>query len=243
MKYIYYSFIITVLITAAACTNTKYIKNLNKGQSAVHGSFGGPVVSVPGAGSIPLPLTSIGYGYGASTNATVFGTWYPTAALFGNAQLDLGASFKLKKNDSIYGFTIAPQLNVFTHKGKNWRMFPEINTNFYHTYKLKNTARKLKSNYYYLGINTYFDLSLTKANGVKQSNNVIVSPQVGHCFERSVTHNHKNELYARPKTWVYTVEAKFIAPYLSNQNIVLDYASPLGKRGALGVYFGIVRKF
>jgi hypothetical protein len=54
---------------------------------------------------------------------------------------------------------------------------------------------------------------------------MIFSPQLGHVFERG--------------KWNYTLEVKFLAPYLSNQNIVVDYVSPFGKRGAMGAYFGL----
>jgi hypothetical protein len=226
-----------------SCAPTKYVQTLAKGESAIHGSYGGPVLTVPGVASIPLPFTTVGYGYGLTNTTTVYGSLYPTAALFGNFQMDLGASFKLKKNDSVYGFTATPQLNILSHLGKDWRVFPEVNANFYHNYHRKTTLRKVKENYYYAGINTIFDLTQVKANNVTQTNHLLLSPQIGHCFERSRVSNRKEHVFSKPRVWVYSIEAKLLVPYKSNENIVVDYASLLGKHGGLGIYFGIIRKF
>jgi hypothetical protein len=237
------SLIIFAIVSLFSCAPTKYVQTLAKGESAIHGSYGGPLANVPGVGPIPIPFTSIGYGYGLRERTTVFGTLYPTAALFGNFQMDLGASFKLKKNDSIYGFSVIPQLNIMNHLGKDWRVFPEVNANFYHNYHRKTTLRKVKENYYYAGINTIFDLTRVKANNVTQTNHLLLSPQIGHCFERSRVSNRKEHVFSQPRVWVYSIEAKLLVPYMSNENIIVDYASLLGNHGGLGIYFGIIRKF
>ncbi|MBK6342587.1 MAG: hypothetical protein IPF41_08375 [Flavobacteriales bacterium] len=46
---------------------------------------------------------------------------------------------------------------------------------------------------------------------------------------------------ARPK-WNYTIESKWIAPFTSNEKLVVDYISP-GSRGALGLYLSTTRLF
>jgi hypothetical protein len=42
---------------------------------------------------------------------------------------------------------------------------------------------------------------------------------------------------------MFTIEARVIAPNLSNEKLVVEYQTPLGTHGAFGVYIGYVRKF
>ena len=67
----------------AACAPSRYIKPLEVGQHAVQVNFGGPVAKIPGIGAIPMPLTSVGYGYGLKNNLTLFGNLHTTSFLFG----------------------------------------------------------------------------------------------------------------------------------------------------------------
>jgi hypothetical protein len=46
---------------------------------------------------------------------------------------------------------------------------------------------------------------------------------VGHLWERN--------------RWVFQGELKILAPIYSNQDIVVNYPSLLGNRGAMGLYF------
>ena len=45
------------------------------------------------------------------------------------------------------------------------------------------------------------------------------------------------------KRWNYTVEAKVITPNLVNNKSPVEYQTPFGTHGALGIYFSISRKF
>jgi hypothetical protein len=45
------------------------------------------------------------------------------------------------------------------------------------------------------------------------------------------------------KSWTFKTEFKFIAPFTSNENLVVDYKSIQGNFGATGFYFGFTKRF
>lgn len=73
----------TLLLLETACAPSRYVKPLEHKQHAVSGSFGGPMATIPGVATIPIPFTSLGYGYGLKPKTTVYANWYTTAAVFG----------------------------------------------------------------------------------------------------------------------------------------------------------------
>ena len=64
---------------------------------------------------------------------------------------------------------------------------------------------------------------------MKQPNHWIFMPSIGHSIVG--------------KKWNFNIEAKIIAPNLSNEKLVVDYQTPLKNKGALGIYFGCTHKF
>src|SRR5690606_36740086 len=85
-----------------------------------------------------------------------------------------------------------------------------------------------KERYFYSGVGTWVELQKEKAHGEIQQNDLLPWAQIGHLWER-------------PK-FTYSVEAKYIAPFTSHEDIVVDYVAP-GKTGAIGVYFSFSRRF
>lgn len=230
MKLISFSFATIVLFS---CAPSRFIKPLEYKKHAITGSFGGALAYVPGLSVIPVPNTSLGYGYGLQPELTVFGNWYTTAAVFGNIQLDAGFSYRIWKNNKM-GVTVGPSINfIMDVFEKNTTIWPQLDANYYCDYwkrttKNKSGTEKNKSNYFYVGFSNWFDLQETKAHDLKQNNRIVFNPQFGHTFERG--------------KWNYTLEVKFLAPYASNEKIVVDYLSLFGNKGALGSFFGITYK-
>ncbi|MBK7182939.1 MAG: hypothetical protein IPH89_08375 [Bacteroidetes bacterium] len=72
-------------------------------------------------------------------------------------------------------------------------------------------------------------MSQKKAYDLKQANHWFVSPMIGHSFVG--------------KKWNFNIEAKVIAPNLSNEKLVVDYQTPFRNKGAFGIYLGYTRKF
>jgi hypothetical protein len=232
MKNLFYVGLFALFVS---CAPTRFIKPLEYKQHAITGSFGGALTNVPGVAVIPIPHTSLGYGYGLHKNTTVYGSWYTTAAVFGVFQMDAGITQSLWR-DSLnrMGITVSPGVNFMVDVfEKNARIWPQLDANYYFDYKkwtkeTENGKQEQKTNSFYFGFTNWFELQSTRAHVVTQKNRLIFSPQVGHIFERN--------------KWNFTLEVKLMAPYASNQYIVVDYVSPLGKRGALGTFFGCTYK-
>src|SRR5690242_18275035 len=86
--------LLAFLALLASCAPCRYVKPLAKKQSAASFSFGGPLIMFSGT-PIPVPFTTIGYGYGLTDNVTTYGNVHTTSALFGNAQVDLGSTLNI----------------------------------------------------------------------------------------------------------------------------------------------------
>lgn len=189
------------------------------------------MLTVPGIGTIPIPNTSLGYGYGATPEMTVFSNWYSTAAVFGDIQFDAGCSFRVWKNEKM-GVTVSPSVNFMIDVfEKNARLYPQLDANYYFDYWNKpceGKAGKNKINFFYAGFSNWFELQSTRAHDIEQPYRLLFNPQIGHTFQRG--------------KWDINLETKFLVPYISNEKIVVDYFSPFGKRGGFGAFIGLTYK-
>lgn len=221
------------LIVLYSCAPARYVKPLDKGQHALQVNLGGPIAKVPGIGVIPMPLSTVGYGYGLKDQLTLFGNLHTTSLLFGVGQVDVGAAYRCwsKKN---MGITLQPTLNVAVdfYTGSN-RFWPQLDANYYWDYaELRTKAKhgkgfqKIRS--VYAGLSNWFDPYLTESQGRTNEQVWIPSIQIGHLWQKN--------------NWVYQFEAKFLAPIYSNEDIVVNYPSAFGNKGALGAYFSIYHK-
>jgi hypothetical protein len=226
-----------VLLLLWSCAPTRYVKTLDKGQHAIQGNFGGPMAKVPGIGVIPIPFTSVGYGYGLTDKTTIFGNLHMTSLLFGVGQTDFGVSQNIWKNERM-GVSIQPEMNILVdfYTGAN-RFWPQLDANYYFDYKsgIRDATYSgekgsvLKVNSLYGGISNWFDPYMTESQGRKNQQLWIPSIQIGHLWQRN--------------NWNYNLEFKLLAPIYSNKNIVVDYPSVLGNYGAMGIYFGVTYRF
>ena len=87
-------------IILVSCSPSRHVVPLKKREQAIAISVGGPIVNIPGIATMPVPLSSITYGRGLTNNTTVFGTWHTTAAVYGVAQFDIGATHSLWRKDN-----------------------------------------------------------------------------------------------------------------------------------------------
>ncbi len=227
---------LTVIFAMFSCTASRFVEPLEHKQHAVTANIGGPMARVPGIGSIPLPISSIGYAYGLHSNATIYGNWHTTSAIFGVIQLELGTSIRWWQNES-QSMGLSTQLgfhymnDVFE---KNQRLYPTFDANYYWHY-LKSSSEKTEgdsqkwNNYVYGGMSNWFDLRAFKAHGLEQTNRLVFAPQIGHVFQG--------------KHWDVFTEFKLLGPGKANDKVVIDYVSPLRDRGALGIYLGCTFKW
>lgn len=226
------------LLVLTSCGASRFVVPLEEGEQAVTASIGGPIVNVPGIAPMPLPMTALSYGNGIREGLTVYGSWYPTAAIFGTLQFDAGATKLLweaerKKHGitSSLGFNFAT--DVFEWNAKFW---PQLDLNYYWKYNYRDqiqddllTNGTPVANFFYAGIGTWYELSRMRAHDEPQETVVLPMLNIGHDFNWT--------------RWSFKTEVKIIAPFTSNENIVLDYKSITGNFGATGLYFGVTRRF
>lgn len=221
-----------------SCAPSRFVKPLEKGEHAVQASLGGPVVNVPGVAQMPIPFTSVMYGHGITDNTTVFGGIHTTAAMFGVIQTEIGATRSLLSDTLDYGVSVSPGVTVATDIWENnWKVWPHIDANFYWKYGKKfnkqvdnlNVEDNVESNYFYVGVSNWFELSAERAHGEPQPHRWIWNPHIGHTFVRD--------------RWLYSMEFKVLAPTADNERVVTDYARLTGSSGGMGIYIGVSYKF
>lgn len=217
---------IFILFTASillnACAPTRLVKPLEKGQKDVSFSLGGPLIGYAGT-TIPIPLSSVCGAYGIKENLTAFASFHTTALAYGTFQTDMGIVKQIsKQNKYIPAISITPVVNLMFDKWENnFSFYPEFDWNLYWNYNQK-------KNFFYVGNSNWFEARLKRAHEETQEKHLFPSIYLGHTFVRN--------------KMTYTIESKFINPNVSNENMPVDYKS-LGKKGAIGIYFTISKRF
>ncbi|MES2681499.1 MAG: hypothetical protein V4635_16505 [Bacteroidota bacterium] len=216
-------FILVVFICILQhCAPSRYVKPLEKTQSAVAFSFGGPLIKFSGA-PIPIPFSTLGYGYGLTDNVTVYGNLHSTSLLFANAQADLGATLHLYKKQNVFGITASPALqlayNIRNQTG--FRMWPSLDLNSYFHFNKK-------PSYVYGGINSWLELSKLRAHGDTQQRHLIPNLQIGYVIVKT--------------KWQHQFECKYLGIGIPNLPGVVDYIG-LARKGTFGIYYSLIRKF
>lgn len=203
----------------AGCSASRFVKPLDCGQHAVTASFGGPLIRFGGT-VIPIPLTSVGYGYGVDTNLTLFGNLHTTSLLYGTGQIEAGICWNVVTVKR-FGLNAALSANMTMDKWqKNFRAWPVVDLNA--------TFDRKQSGYWYVGLNNWIEFAKQRSHGVNQERQLIFSPQIGHMFVK--------------EKWRFQLEAKYILPYVKNQPNAVEYIG-INHYGATGIYFGLYRTF
>ncbi len=211
-----------IILAICSCAPTRFVKPLDKGQKAVNLSLGGPLIDYSDL-TIPMPFLTATYGYGINNTLTGFGSLNITSALYGNLQLELGATKRLlKQNGSIPAISVNPVANIIYRNKDAFKFYPQLDVNAYWDY---NKGR----NFFYVGLSNWFELESKRAFDEDQTHHWLLSPLIGETFVR--------------RKWNYNIEAKVIAPNFSSAKGTVDYKTPFGNHGALGIYFGVTRKF
>lgn len=215
-------FILILLTFLISCSPSRFVKPLNKKQSAANLSFGGPLIKL-GTTTIPIPFLSANYGYGIDSTLTGFASFNITSALYGNFQFEIGATKQLiHQRKYIPALSSTIQFNSIYRNKDAYKLYPQVDL-------IISCEYGKRKNYFYAGAANWFELSGKKTLGQQQKNHWIFMPLIGHSFNG--------------KKWNVNFEAKVIAPNLSNEDIVVDYQTPFKNKGAFGVYLGYTRKF
>ena len=222
MKGRFAPFLILFILLLGACAPSRYVKPLAKDQRVVAFSFGGPLIKFSGA-PIPIPFTTLGYAQGLSNKLTLYGDMHLTSALFGNAQADLGTTISVYQKEQSFGITASPalQLAYNLRNQSGFRVWPSLDLNtYFHPGK--------KNNYFYAGVNSWFELSGIKAHGETQKQRAIPNLQLGYTVVKT--------------KWQHQFELKYLAIGTPNLPGVVDYIG-ISHKGSFGIYYSLSRKF
>ncbi len=210
----------TTLLTA--CAPQRFVKPLAKKEQALQLTLGGALFEYKHS-TIPMPFLCVAWGYGIDSSLTGFGALNISSALYGNIQAELGATKGiLMQNRWSPALSITPLLNVIYRNAEVRKVYPQLALNAWWEYgKRKHLI--------YFSLDNWFETAAVKANDKKQKTHVLYMPSIGHIY--------------RHRQWELLLEAKVMAPNLSNEGLVIEYKTPLGTHGAFGVYIGCTRKF
>src|SRR5215210_9056599 len=82
------------IVSLFSCAPTRFVKLLDKKQQALNLSLGGPLIDYSNL-IIPMPFLTATYGYGIDSTLTGFGSLNITSAVYGNLQIEIGATKRL----------------------------------------------------------------------------------------------------------------------------------------------------
>lgn len=213
---------ILLLVGAWACAPVRVVKPLAAGEKALSFNIGGPLIGFSET-TIPMPLTAVSGAYGVSDKLTAFAGLHTTALAFGVIQTDIGVVRGLSTPTGLRpGISVSPVANLMLDTWENnFKFYPQLDLNAY-------WHLGQRESFLYVGSNNWFELAGTRAHGERQEIRWLANFQSGYTFVRSKMN--------------YTVELKYLAPFHSNREVVVDYRG-IGGNGALGVYFNVSRKF
>src|SRR5437868_4497008 len=109
-----------------SCTPMRFVKPLEKKQQAANLSFGGALIKYQSA-TIPIPFLTANYGYGIDSSLTGFASLNITSALFGNFQLDVGATKQFLRQQ-IYcpALSISPAVDFIYRNKTAAKFYPQV---------------------------------------------------------------------------------------------------------------------
>jgi hypothetical protein len=211
-----------VALLLIKCAPARYVKPLKKNEQVVSLTFGGPVIQFAGA-PIPIPFTTLGYAYGLNDKITTYAHLHTTSLLFGNVQLDAGATIGLYEKEKKYGFSVSPALQIATslNAKKSFRIWPSSDFNFYY-------HPKQKESYLYSGLNTWFELSSKKAHQEAQNTHVIPNIHAGYVIIKN--------------KWNHQFQLSYLGIGISNLPNVASYVG-IAQKGSFGFHYALIRKF
>jgi len=211
---------VILILGFASCSPVTLVKPLEKNQKAVTASLGGPMIVYSDL-PIPIPFCNAGFSYGINSRVTASAQLGLTSLAFGVFQLDPGILYgiQMPENNNQIGVSAFGKTHFMFDKWEgNFRWYPELGIQTYKEWG-KNLA--------YLGASGWFE---TRYPAEQRAAGNVWVPMLNFGYTRQNT------------KWNLTAEAKWIAPNISKEDIVVDFIGP-GIHGALGLYFGLVRKF
>jgi len=198
-----------VLIAAARCGTVTAVTPLNRGESALNVSLGGPVANVSGM-NIPLPYTVARYRYGLTDQAGIYAGVHLLAAGLGVAGFDVGFSYHfLQQQGLIPTVGAIAGITALIKPGGGEAMFPQLD--LVASYRLGDRFTT------YFGSQSMYQF--------QSKPNVVLAPFIGTGWRIS-------------DPLSLNLEAKWYAPTEKTEPRIVDYSLPISNHGAVGFVLG-----
>ena len=211
-----------LLFVMQGCTTTRQIKPLEKGESVIHLSLGGPLTKTSSA-VFPLPLIGLGYSYGLLRELDFQTDLHITEFLFRLIHFNVGVNYR-----PLFANKWAPGLILSGHSHFLWKIAPQdkgrLGRNFSFYPDLALTAYWFyKRHYFYFGWQNWFELRARRNDGLSQQHFWFPTLYLGY--------------HLALKKTVLQFELKWYVPNLDNRNRPMKNIG-LGNRGILGIFLG-----
>jgi hypothetical protein len=198
-----------ILLTATGCGTVTAVTPLDRGESSLSASVGGPVANVAGM-NIPMPYTVARYRYGLTDQAGIYAGVHLLAAGFGLAGFDFGFSYHFLKQQSwIPTVGAIAGVTALIKPGGGEALFP--NLDIVASYRLGSRFTT------YFGSQSMYQF--------QSKPNVVLAPFVG-------TEWHISDPFS------LNLEAKWYAPTEKTHPRNVNYSLPIGNHGAVGFVLG-----
>ena len=198
-----------ILLAAARCGTVTAVTPLDRGESALSASVGGPVANLNGM-NIPLPYAVARYRYGLTDQAGICAGVHLLAAGLGVAGFDVGFSYHfLQQRDWIPTVGAIAGVTALIKPAGGEAMFPQLD--LVASYRLNDHFTT------YFGSQSMYQLQSTPS--------VVLAPFVGTGWRIS-------------DRFSLNLEAKWYAPTEKTEPRIVDYSLPIGNHGAVGFVLG-----
>jgi hypothetical protein len=207
-----------ILLVFTTCTSTRFVKPLNKGQKAVFGNFGGPLIKFSGM-PMPIPFANVGLGYGLHNRMSLYSSIDVTSALFGVWHHEIGMSAQVYKFKNELAMSVQPGLHVFQNL-QTWnafKMYPVMDFTIYKELLQKHLLWYCNGRFWF---NAYQNIE--NQNAITSGIHIGIQKYTirwGHQFELGIT-----------------------APGIPNTPNIVDFIG-IQKKGALVVHYALIRFF
>jgi hypothetical protein len=198
-----------VLLAAARCGTVTAVTPLNRGESALSASLGGPVTNVSGM-NIPLPYAVARYRYGLTDQAGIYAGVHLLAAGLGVAGFDVGFSYHfLQQQGLIPTVGAIAGITALIKPGGGEAMFPQLD--LVASYRMGDRFTT------YFGSQSMYQF--------QSKPNVVLAPFIGTGWRIS-------------DPLSLNLEAKWYAPTEKTEPRIVDYSLPISNHGAVGFVLG-----
>jgi len=210
--------IFLLVFLGLACTPTRVIEPLAKGETQIQGHLGGPVINFAGL-TIPIPSTSLAVNHGLNDKTTLSGGVHFTSMAFENWQVDLGIHRGLlAPKGKVPGLTGSLQFNAMKSMYQpDFRLWPETQLTAYW---------KVRKSTLFVSPGSWWVLSSTRAFNEPQNNRWLPYVTVGARLPKG--------------SWNFGIDFRYMGMNLENGGKVVYYATPFNK-GAAGIYLSATK--